>query len=90
MDKPNYILPYSIEERCLNGEFFQEGVVIDESSGSTGIPYNWVRNLKEREFVIPGDVIAEGIDYLPGNGVYRDGNQLIAQQIDITFSKTHY
>jgi len=39
--------------------------------------------IKEREFVIPGDVIAEGIDYLPGNGVYRDGNQLIAQQIGI-------
>ncbi len=38
MDKPNYILPYPIEARCLNGEFFQEGVVIDESSGSTGVP----------------------------------------------------
>ncbi len=50
-DKSNYILPYSTEDRCLNGKFFYEGVVIDESSGSTGIPYNWVRSRKEREIV---------------------------------------
>ena len=50
-DKPNYILPYSTEERCLNGKFLYKGVVIDESSGSTGIPYNWVRAQKEREIV---------------------------------------
>ena len=36
MDKPNYILSYATEERCLDGEFFHEGVAIDESSGSTG------------------------------------------------------
>lgn len=50
-DKANYILPYSTEERCLKGRFFHEGVVIDESSGATGIPYNWVRSQKEREIV---------------------------------------
>jgi len=50
-DKPNYILPYRTEERCLNGRFLAEGVVIDESSGSTGIPYNWVRSQREREIV---------------------------------------
>ncbi len=50
-DKPNYILPFTTEERCLNGEFFHQGVVIDESSGSTGIPYNWVRSEQERELV---------------------------------------
>jgi len=50
-DKPNYILPYSTEERCLGGNFFHEGVVIDESSGSTGIPYNWVRSQRERAMV---------------------------------------
>jgi phenylacetate-CoA ligase len=50
-DKPNYILSYSTEERCLNGKFLQKGVVIDESSGSTGIPYNWVRSQREREMV---------------------------------------
>jgi phenylacetate-CoA ligase len=51
MDKANYILPYSTEDRCLDGKFFREGVVIDESSGSTGIPYNWVRSERERETV---------------------------------------
>lgn len=50
-DKKNYVLPYSTEERCLNGNFVFEGVVIDESSGSTGIPYNWVRSQEEREIV---------------------------------------
>lgn len=51
MDKANYILPFSTEQRCLQGEFLFEGVVIDESSGSTGIPYNWVRSQQEREIV---------------------------------------
>ncbi len=50
-DKPNYILPFSTEQRCLDGDFFREGVVIDESSGSTGQPYNWVRGDKERGIV---------------------------------------
>lgn len=50
-DKPDYILPYSTEERCLDGNFFHKGVVVDESSGSTGIPYNWVRTRREREIV---------------------------------------
>ncbi|MFH1440847.1 MAG: phenylacetate--CoA ligase family protein [Candidatus Omnitrophota bacterium] len=50
-DKANYILPFSTEDRCLNKKFLYEGVVIDESSGSTGIPYNWVRSQREREIV---------------------------------------
>jgi phenylacetate-CoA ligase len=51
MDKKNYVLAYTTEERCLDGEFLKEGVVIDESSGSTGIPFNWVRSARERETV---------------------------------------
>ena len=39
--------------------------------------------IKEKEFVIPGDVIAEGIDYLPAQGVFRDGDKIIAEQIGI-------
>lgn len=50
-DKTNYILPYRIEERCLDGKFLYDGVAIDESSGSTGIPYNWVRSQEERDIV---------------------------------------
>ncbi len=39
--------------------------------------------IKEKEFVIPGDVIAEGIDYLPAGGVFRDKDEIIAEQIGI-------
>lgn len=39
--------------------------------------------VKEKEFVIPGDVIAEGIDYLPAQDVFREGDKIIAGQIGI-------
>ncbi|MEK6856391.1 MAG: exosome complex RNA-binding protein Rrp4 [Nanoarchaeota archaeon] len=39
--------------------------------------------IKEKEFVIPGDVIAEGIDYLPAGGVFREKDEIIAEQIGI-------
>jgi len=67
-DKPNYILPYSIEQRCLNGKFLYKGVVIDESSGSTGIPYNWVRSRREREIV--KDLIGVYLRYCYGDKKY--------------------
>ncbi len=47
-DKDNYIRQYSTEERCIGGRLPVHGTMIDESSGSTGIPYNWVRSTKER------------------------------------------
>ena len=47
MDKANYISRYSPEERCLEG-VIPMGTAIDESSGSTGTPYNWVRSTEER------------------------------------------
>jgi phenylacetate-CoA ligase len=47
-DKRNYIDPYSLEERCIDGRFTFRGTMIDESSGSTGTPYNWIRSLHER------------------------------------------
>ena len=68
MDKKNYVLPYTTEERCLDGRFFEEGVVIDESSGSTGIPYNWVRSARERETV--KDVIGVYLRYCFGDQKY--------------------
>ena len=43
-DKASYIRAYSTEERCLDGRIPLAGTQIDESSGSTGIPYNWVRS----------------------------------------------
>lgn len=47
--KENYVKKFSIEDRCLNGKIPSRLVAIDESSGSTGIPYNWVRTYKERK-----------------------------------------
>jgi phenylacetate-CoA ligase len=51
MDKPNYIHAYSIAERCVAGALPMKGAVIDESSGSTGVPNNWVRGPDERKYV---------------------------------------
>lgn len=46
--KENYVKRYSIEERCYDGRIPASGVVIDESSGSSGVPNNWVRSAEER------------------------------------------
>ena len=48
MTKENYVRRYSIEQRCYGGAIPRSGVVIDESSGSTGQPNNWVRSAAER------------------------------------------
>ena len=49
--KENYVKKYSIVERCYYGKLPAAGVVIDESSGSSGVPNNWVRSAEEREDV---------------------------------------
>lgn len=51
MDKPNYIQAYSISERCVGGKLPMRGAVIDESSGTSGTPNNWVRGPEERQHV---------------------------------------
>ena len=48
IDKENYIRIYPLESRCIEGNIPKVGVVIDESSGSSGAPTNWVRGSKER------------------------------------------
>src|SRR5215813_3591235 len=48
MTKENYVKKYSIEARCYDGRIPANGVVIDESSGSSGVPNNWVRSAEER------------------------------------------
>jgi len=48
-DKKNYVLKYDIEQRCIGGNLPLAGAQIDESSGSTGEPNNWVRGYAERE-----------------------------------------
>src|SRR3984893_4353264 len=49
--KENYVTKYSLEDRCYGGRIPSKGVVIDESSGSSGIPNNWVRGPAERNSV---------------------------------------
>ncbi|HET6347746.1 MAG TPA: phenylacetate--CoA ligase family protein [Candidatus Krumholzibacteria bacterium] len=47
-DKASYIQAFSPEARCVAGRLPEKHTMIDESSGSTGTPYNWVRNVRER------------------------------------------
>jgi phenylacetate-CoA ligase len=47
-DKETYIKAYETGARCVDGSFFHGRTMIDESSGSTGTPYNWVRSETER------------------------------------------
>lgn len=47
-DKDNYVKRYKMNERCVNGKLPETGVIIDESSGSSGTATNWARGEKER------------------------------------------
>ena len=47
-DKENYVRRYPIPARCRGGAIPARGVVIDESSGTSGEPTNWVRGAEER------------------------------------------
>ena len=47
-DKDSYIKKYPTEQRCFDGKIPSTHIAIDESSGSTGTPFNWVRSLRER------------------------------------------
>ena len=51
MDKGTYIKIFSTEERCLDGRIHMTGTTIDESSGSSGTPFNWVRSAEELQDV---------------------------------------
>jgi phenylacetate-coenzyme A ligase PaaK-like adenylate-forming protein len=50
-DKKSYIDRYPLPERCVGGRLPLVGTTIDESSGSTGTPYNWARSAEERRHV---------------------------------------
>ena len=47
-DKESFVKRYRIEDRCWGGSLPTRGVTVDESSGSTGTPTNWVRGWDER------------------------------------------
>jgi phenylacetate-CoA ligase len=48
MDKENYVKKYSLEARVRGGRLPLKGVMVDESSGSSGQPTSWVRGTVER------------------------------------------
>jgi phenylacetate-CoA ligase len=48
MDKASYIKQYPLLEKLIDGQLPREGVMFDESSGSSGKPTSWVRGAKER------------------------------------------
>jgi phenylacetate-CoA ligase len=47
-DKKTYADRFPLAERCIGGTLPLLGTTLDESSGSTGKPYNWARSEEER------------------------------------------
>lgn len=50
MDKTSYIKKYYLTEKLNDGILPRRGVMLDESSGSSGKPTSWARGSKERRF----------------------------------------
>jgi exosome complex component RRP4 len=40
--------------------------------------------VKDKEVVVPGETLAEGMDYLPGIGTYRDEEKILASKLGLT------
>jgi len=38
---------------------------------------------EERQVVIPGDALAEGMDFLPGKGAFREGEHIISSRVGL-------
>jgi phenylacetate-CoA ligase len=64
MDKANYVARYSLAARCVHGVLPTGGLLIDESSGSSGAPTNWVRGRLER--AANGRTIRRGLQHRLG------------------------
>ncbi|MBS3126323.1 RNA-binding protein [Candidatus Woesearchaeota archaeon] len=39
--------------------------------------------IQDKEIVVPGEIIAEGMDHLPGQGTYREGDKIIAGRLGL-------
>lgn len=39
--------------------------------------------IKDKEIVIPGDIVASGMDFLPSQGTFREGDEIISSNIGI-------
>jgi phenylacetate-CoA ligase len=51
LDKVSYVDTTGLAERCRGGTLPERGVEVDESSGSSGRPYQWVRSRRELDEV---------------------------------------
>ena len=40
--------------------------------------------IKDKDVVVPGEVLAEGMDYLPGQGTYREGEKIHASRLGLS------
>jgi len=42
-------------------------------------------NLKvnDKDIVVPGEILAKGMDYLPGQGMYREGDSILASKLGV-------
>lgn len=41
-------------------------------------------SVKDKEITVPGETLAEGMDYVPSQGTYRDKEKIIASRLGIT------
>jgi exosome complex component RRP4 len=39
--------------------------------------------VKDKDIAVPGEALAEGMDYLPGNGTYREGDNIHAARLGL-------
>ncbi|MEK6952342.1 MAG: exosome complex RNA-binding protein Rrp4 [Nanoarchaeota archaeon] len=39
--------------------------------------------VKDKDIVVPGDVLADGMDFLPAGGAFREGENIIASQVGV-------
>jgi phenylacetate-CoA ligase len=65
-DKATYVNAYPMASRCIGGVIPSRGVVIDESSGSSGHPTNWIRGGAER--AANARTIRRGLEHRFGRG----------------------
>lgn len=47
--KNSFVKRFPLVERCRHGKIPSRGIIIDESSGSSGMPTQWIRGEKERQ-----------------------------------------
>ena len=41
--------------------------------------------IQDKAIVVPGETIATGMDYLPGKGTYRDGDDVVASRVGLLY-----